>query len=261
MKKITLSVWCVIITISSSLAQKTSTKPAESTTTVNAATNLHLIVYRNAIKSGDFATAIVSLNYVVASESKTGKYRDSLAYLYMATQNVQQGLYWSDLVLQTQPNYLGMLEIKANSLKQLGQPLKAIETYEKMLLLDKSPITCFNLTELQYNVKRLYECIASTQVAETLNITKDMVFSYQVTEKETAQTPLMAAFHNYRGLALYDLGRKEEAKAAFNEALKLDSKFLLALSNLLTIEKEEEASKKKETAPETTTPETPKTNK
>lgn len=232
MKKITL---LCLITLSFNLNAQTT-----KTTTV-AAPNLHLQVYRNAVSAGDLATAITALNYVVATEMKSGKYQDSLAMLYFATNNIQQANYWSNKVLTVQPNNLVMLDVKATALKQMGQPLQAIETYEKMLSIDKSPATCFNLTELQYSVKRLYECVASTQLAEQMTIPKDLGFSYKISDKENAQTPLMAAFYNYRGLALYDLGQKEEAKNAFMSALKLDPNFLLAKAYLEQLEKETSA--------------------
>ncbi len=205
---------------------------------IAAAPSLHLQVYRNSLSAGDLATAITSLNYLVASEMKTGKYQDSLAMLYFASGNLQQANYWSNKVLSTQLNNLVMLDIKASALKQINQPLQAIETYEKMLSIDNSPATCFNLTELQYNVKRLYECVASTQLAEKMQISKDLGFSYKINEKETAQTPLIAAFYNYRGLALYDLGEKKASKIAFLAALKVDPNFILAKVNLEQLEKE-----------------------
>ncbi len=214
------------------------TTNAQTTKPTTAATpNLHLQVYRNAISAGDLATAITALNYVVAAEMKTGKYQDSLALLYFATNNIQQANYWSSKVLATQPNNFVMLDIKASALKQMGQPLQAIETYEKMLTIEKSPAVCFSLTELQYSVKRLYECVATTQLAEQMKIDKDLGFMYKIEDK-TYSTPLMAGFYNYRGLALFDLGEKEAAKAAFNAALKLDPNFILAKANIEAIEKE-----------------------
>lgn len=248
MKKFSLII--VLAAAFSLNAQIKKTSPVSASTT---APSLHLQVYRNALAAGDLATAITSLNYVVATEMKTGKYQDSLAMLYFASGNVQQANYWSNKVLTTQPNNLVMLDIKASALKQMNQPLQAIETYEKMLSIDNSPATCFNLTELQYSVKRLYECVASTQMAEKMQISKELGFSYKI-DKETAQTPLMAAFYNYRGLALYDLGDKEASKIAFLAALKIDPNFILARVNLEQLEKETAAAATPAPAPAETAP-------
>jgi tetratricopeptide (TPR) repeat protein len=200
--------------------------------------NIHLNVYRNALKSGDYNTAIIAMNYVVVNESKTGKYRDSLAYLYYSANSFYQSLYWSNEVLGKEPGNIGLMEVKAASLKQTNQLLPAIEAYESLLKMSPSPVYAFNLTELQYQAKRLYECLGTTQLAEGMNIPKDMVYSYKISEQQDVKTPLLAGFYNYRGLALYELGNKQLAKEAFEKALVIDSGFLLAKSNLLTVSKE-----------------------
>jgi tetratricopeptide (TPR) repeat protein len=207
-------------------------------TNLISSTKIHLNVYRNGIKSGDYTAAIIALNYLVTIEEKTGKYRDSLAYLYFLANNFYQSLYWSNQVLVTEPNNVGLLEIKASSLRQTNQLLLSIETYEYLLKKSPSPIYAINLTELQYQVKRLYECVATTKLAETMVIPKDMLYTYKLSEQQLAKTPLLAAVYNYKGLALYELGNKVSAKEAFEKALTIDTSFFLAKSNLLVVIKE-----------------------
>lgn len=219
------------------LIQAQTAKPASSAPK-SAAETQHLQVYRNAYNSGDYTTAIVSLNYVVVINASTGKYRDSLAYLYYSANNFYQSLYWSNEVLKANPNYIGMLELKGNCLQQTSQVFPAIEIYETLMKISPTPIYAFHLTELQYQAKRLYECYQTTKQAEGLEFPKGIAYSYKVSESKNLTTPLQAAFFNYQGLALYELGEKLQALQSFEKALALDSTFVLAISNLETVKKE-----------------------
>ena len=60
---------------------------------------------------------------------------------------------------------------------------------------------------------------------------------------------MISAFYNFRGLALFELGNKEQAKLAFEKSVASDTSFLLAKINLnivtneLITEKNNEKSK------------------
>lgn len=213
-------------------AQSTPTKPHTQPAPSSGAANTQLLVYRNALKCLDYFTAIVALNNLVVIESKTGKYQDSLAYLYHAAGNYYQALYWCDEVLKKQETYVGMLEVKANCLRQTEQFVKSIEVYESLVKITHSAVYAFNLTELQYQIKRLYECAATAQMIESMEIPKDMYYSYVIGQNTTFRTPLLAATLNYKGLALQELGNPEMAKKAYEAALSVDSTFILAKNNL-----------------------------
>ncbi len=191
----------------------------------------HLQVYRNAVSCGDYTTAIVALNYVVV-ESKNGQYSDSLAYLYYFSNNYYQSIYWCTEALKHKVNDIGLLELKAMCLKQTKQIFKAIEIYEQLVNISPSPVFAFNLIELQYMAKRLYECLITTNTVETLSFKNDMIYSYKVDENRTYSTPLKAAFYNYKGLVFFELKDSQQAKIAFEMALSIDSNFLLAKNNL-----------------------------
>lgn len=194
----------------------------------------HLQVYRNAVSCGDYSTAVVALNYVVA-DSKKGQYYDSLAYLYYFTGNYHQSIYWCNEAIKYKNSDIGLLELKATCLKQTKQIFKAIEVYEQLMKINPSPVFAFNLLELQYMIKRLYECLITTNMAESLDFKNDMVYSYKLDENSTHSTPLKAAFYNYKGLVLLELKDSLQARTAFENALSLDSNFILAKNNLLAV--------------------------
>ena len=199
---------------------------------------MHIDVYRNAVKAQDFPTAITALNYLLAIEPNKGHYKDSLAYAYYWSSNYAQAIYWSDEVLKSQPDNTAMLEIKAFCLKKTNNMIKAIAIYEDLLKKEFNFSYAFNLCELQYSVKRLYECMATIETIHAHAIPDSLTFNYLGASQQIAQTPVKAAVYNYEGLALYELGDKQAASAAFGKSLEVDSTFTHAKANFLAVSNE-----------------------
>jgi tetratricopeptide (TPR) repeat protein len=193
--------------------------------------NLNLELYRTSLKSGDYNTGIIALNYLVQLELKSGKYQDSLAFLYFSAGNFYQSIFWCNEVLKNKPNDLQVLEIKASSLRQTNQLIQSIEIYEHLFTQEKNPIYIFNLIELQYQIKRLIECVSSTLKAEMID-TKDINYTYKVSDNNILNTSLKAAILNYQGLAYFELQQFSNAKESFEKSNNIDSTFILAKSNL-----------------------------
>jgi tetratricopeptide (TPR) repeat protein len=193
---------------------------------------IQLQVYRNAVNCGDFESAIVAMNYLLATDIDSVKYKDSLAYLYYSANKYYQALHWSEQALSNDPNNIGMLEIKGSSLKHTNQNLLAIETFEKLMKLNATPIYASHLIELQYKMKRLNECFVTTKKAEEMNYTNEMIYRYSIEDGMFQETFLKASVFNYQGLVLYELGKKEAALKSFYRALEIDSTFVLAKANV-----------------------------
>lgn len=224
----------LFVTISIAICSITGQSQTPSLKPASTITKNHLQVYRNAVNCGDYTTAIMALNYVVV-ESKNGKYLDSLAYLYYFSNNFNQSIYWCSEALKFRPNDISLLELKATNLKHTKQIFLAIEIYEYLMKISPSPIFAFNLIELQYTAKRLYECLLTTNLTESLSFKNDMKYSYKINESSIYSTPLKAAIYNYKGLVLLDLKDTLQAKTAFETALSIDSTFILAKNNLSSL--------------------------
>lgn len=229
MRQLFLTILFNLFFITSFLQLKSQNKQPEIVTFKNT----HIEVYKNALKAEDYSSAITALNYIVAIDSNSN-YKDSLAVLYYLSGKYHQSIYWSNKILLKTPNNIGIIEIKAASLKQTNQSILAISEYEKLIKLEQNPIYVFNLIELQYQMKRLYECIATTQTIENLTFKSEMKYHYEGLgeDKKSYSTLLKASMYNYQGLALYELGSKDLAMISFQESLRLDSTFIHAKENL-----------------------------
>ena len=97
--------------------------------------------------------------------------------------------------------------------------------------------------ELQYGIKRLQECLATSASTERLEFKPDFTMTYNAGE-QMARTYLKAGIYNITGLALYDLDKKAESKLYFEKALALDSNFVLAKQNLAAIKSLESGTNK-----------------
>ncbi len=198
---------------------------------VVAKTNPHLKVFYQAANSGDVGTAISALNYYVAEQGANTVYEDTLAMLYMQQGAYVQCYFWTDKRSKVKPDDNALMEMKGICLDKLQQPKEAIAIFEKLYSKTQSPYHAYKLMELQYEIKRLAECLATAINVEKQTFKPDYTMTYNVGE-QTGRTYLQAGIFNIHGLALYDLDRKPEARQFFEKALALDSNFLLPRQNL-----------------------------
>jgi tetratricopeptide (TPR) repeat protein len=196
-----------------------------------ASINTHKQVFIQCLQAGDFPTAIQAANYIIATDNKSS-YRDSLAILYYNTANLAAAAYWADRILAEQPRNAPMAEVKALCLRKSGDPVAAIGAFEQLLKLKYNPVYAYELMQLQYNTKRLIECVGTGRQALQVSVDSSIMVSYTIENKVVKQTPLKAAIYNTLGLALADLQKIPEAVAAFQSSLVLDKEYVPALKNL-----------------------------
>jgi tetratricopeptide (TPR) repeat protein len=196
-----------------------------------ASVNQHLKVFKQSATSGDLSTGITALSYYVADQGANTVYEDTLAMLYLQRNAYVQCYYWADKRLKVKPEDLTLMEMKGICLEKLNQPKEAIAIYEKLYTRTKSPYHAYSLMELQYGIKRLAECLATSGSTEKLEFKPDFTMTYNAGE-QSGRTYLRAGIYNITGLALYELDNKVEAKQYFEKALALDSNFVLAKQNL-----------------------------
>jgi tetratricopeptide (TPR) repeat protein len=205
--------------------------------------NQHLKVFKQSAASGDLTTGIAALSYYVADQGANTVYEDTLAMLYLQQNSYVQCYYWADKRLKVKPEDLSLMEMKGICLDKLNQPKEAITIYEKLYAKTKSPYHAYTLMELQYSIKRLQECLATSGSTERLEFKSDFTMTYNAGE-QMARTYLKAGIYNITGLALYDLDKKAESKLYFEKALALDSNFVLAKQNLAAIKSIESGTNK-----------------
>jgi tetratricopeptide (TPR) repeat protein len=207
------------------------------------AADLHKGMFATAMQHRDIGSAIMAGNYVVTIEGDKSTYLDSLAYLYLAANQVESCQIVCERILKNDPEKLSIVELKGRCLVAENRVFDAITAYEMLFRKTNNIAFGFALARLQYTGKRLAEALATTNKALILNGEDDKKAKMNVTEVagnkgQTQPIFIKAALHNLRGLIVYDLdpnANKKEAATCFEEALKLEPTYILAKQNKETV--------------------------
>jgi tetratricopeptide (TPR) repeat protein len=207
------------------------------------AADLHKGMFATAMQHRDIGSAIMAGNYVVTLEGDKSPYLDSLAYLYLAANQIESCQIVCEKILKYEPAKLSIVELKGRCLIAENRVFDAIAAYEMLFKKTNNIAFGFALARLQYTGKRLAEALATANTALKLNAEDDKKEKLNVAEVagnkgQTQPIFIKAALHNLRGLIVYDLdpnANKKEATTCFEEALKLEPSYILAKQNKETL--------------------------
>ncbi|MBC3795277.1 tetratricopeptide repeat protein [Spirosoma utsteinense] len=123
----------------------------------------HLMVFEQARQLGDVNTAIMSLHQLlIADKEKYASYTDTLALLYFDARNYAVCNTLCTLLLAKKPDKTVLMELKAASLRQLGQAVESADLYGQLFTKTKNRMVGVELMQLQLGLKRLNECLQTT---------------------------------------------------------------------------------------------------
>ena len=182
--------------------------------------------YKQMLQYNDLDGAIGALNHVILLDPSSEARKDTLGFLYLQSNKPLQAVKVVDASTSEMA-----LRTKALGYKALNVPKKAIENYEKLIGLNKSVMDAYELAQLQFSIQRFGE--AKSTIAFGLQNAKDEKVRIFVKGNNYLETPIKAAFFNILGLIEYNLDKSniDGALAIFDEALKIDPKFVLAIEN------------------------------
>jgi tetratricopeptide (TPR) repeat protein len=206
--------------------------------------NLERSVYKNALKYSDLTVAKDAVYKMMAINPSDKSLRDTLLYLYFSGGSFGQCVLLSRELLAENPSRSNILEVKAVSEQNLGLVKEALESYEKLYATSKNLFHLYQVSVLQYQLKRYGEC--NNNIETILKDEKSMAEKVSINVGQASQeVSLKAAALNIRGVMLLEGKRDEEAKKCFEEALKIQPDFDLAKNNFTLTQK------KSTTAPST----------
>jgi tetratricopeptide (TPR) repeat protein len=196
-------------------------------------------MYRMALRYNDPSVALLSLYHRIAENPQETSLKDSLMGLYFALNQYTQALsVVQDLKASNYEN-LRTLEVEALSFRALGRPKESLAAYEKLYEKTKQVYHLYQIASIQYQLKRLGECIASlNDVILNPEAAKEKV-SIAYSQEQSQQVIIQAAAHNIRGVVYQDQKLFAEARADYEAALKLAPDFVLARNNLEALKKAE----------------------
>ena len=195
-------------------------------------TLLYEIGYQNALRYNDYATATNKLYDIVAFYPNDDSLRMDLAMLYFQRQMYPSSLLVAMDVIQMNPNYLEALELTGICYENLGLKDKSLEAYEKLYLKTNDIRFLYQMTFLQYDLKRYKECVANTEILLESPKADEYTVAFPISETEQKDFTYRVAATNLLGLANKELGNIDKAREYWNETLEMAPDFLFAQQNL-----------------------------
>lgn len=197
----------------------------------NAQTNTDLIkhyeaFYKEMRAQGDAVGVINALTHLnVLSPSKERK--DTLAYLYVGNNQHLQALNTIGIEKKADDSDLAV-QVKAISLKALGETKRAIEHFEVLNKRGPNPYIAYELADLKIQTGNSTGAMTNIDYGMA-NAKDDMKFAFHE-RQQPYEVPLKAAFLHLKALVKYndDQANPDPALVIIEEALTLAPNFYLA---------------------------------
>ncbi len=161
---------------------------------------------------------------------------DSLVYSLALDYYTNQKYVSSILVLQDllarSPKNPEALQLAASGFESINISEKALEKYEALYLVNGSTVALYKMAVLQYDVKKYAESKTNVEILLTKSDIETMKVTITDSEKKQKEYSLKVAILNLKGMVAQQLGEKDTAKKAFEDALALAPDFPLAKQNL-----------------------------
>ena len=193
-------------------------------------------VFEQALAYNDGEVAVGALYEMMALQPANEALKDTLAYLYYNLNKYASVLFVTREITARQPSNLGALELRALAEKNLGLQAEALASYEKLYLNTQDIYHLYEQVSLQYQLSRFNE----------MDVTLDMLLSHpdvdqqtitlQASQRNSQEVPMRAAALNLRGVLQAERNQKAQARASYQQALKLLPDFVLAKSNLAALD-------------------------
>jgi len=198
-------------------------------------------IYKKSVQYGDLGIAKSALFTMLALKPENTFLKDTLAILYFQSKAYVQSILVTNEILDNDPSKISALEIKAISESALGYVKEALDDYEKLYAKTKNVYHLYQIASLQYQLKRIGECeLSINKILADPKVTEQKVAMTIGQRGQQQQVVLKAAAINMKGVLFKETGKLEMAKAEFNEALSIQSDFVLAKGNLQALTKAEE---------------------
>ncbi len=192
------------------------------------------LVYKKALEYGDLTVARHSIIQLIVKYPAKPEWKDTLLSIYGMMGMYEQAILLGEEILKTKSADTNTLKVVAISYESLGALNKAIEYYDKVLVLLDDIIIRYKLAVCQYGLQRYGEAMANVEkiLGDKRAMDAKITINY---ESSSQQVSVMAAALNAGGIIYTDNGKHEEAKFYFESALKLEPNFVLAQNNLKVV--------------------------
>lgn len=193
--------------------------------------------YRLAVQYNDYAEAKSALYNLILLEPQNDSLRYNLAYLYYDAGKYPSVVLTCRDLLKLNPNHLGALELIGAAYETLGLKDKALSNYEKLYMSTSDINTLYKMAFLQYDLKKYAESNVNVDILLEKEELENSTVIFPTADKKNKEYPMKVAVLNLKGLVSMQLGNKDEAKKAYEDALAISPDFQQAKANLAELSK------------------------
>lgn len=187
--------------------------------------------YSLALQFNDYDVVKDAL-YDIIVEAPTDSMLTNLTLLYYENQKHTSAFLVAQAMLQRNPKNLTMLEVAANSAEAVGILDRALQYFESLYLLTDNLNTLYKVSFIQYDLKRFSECKTNAEILLTKPEVETIKVVYNDAQNKQKEYPMKVAILNLLGMVKIELGDKEGARKAFQDALAVSPDFILAKQGL-----------------------------
>lgn len=189
-------------------------------------------MYTHAVTYSDLQVATNAMYAILTYRPNDVGIKDTIARLYFNRSMPFQAMLVGKEVLDKEPENTRILEVVAFSQQDLGLLKEALESFEKLYRLTTGNYYLYQVASLQYSLQRFGECQTSlSTLLQKEGIDQDKI-TMNYGQAGSQQVSMKAAIMNMFGMISVELGKNDTAKQFFEEAAKIDEKFVLPRANL-----------------------------
>jgi tetratricopeptide (TPR) repeat protein len=199
---------------------------------VNPLVSHFLMKYNVAVRFNDLATAKDALYDLIVENPANDSLFLNLAVMYYEARQYPSAILVSQELLARNPKNTTATELAAASFESLNIKDKALQHYETLYLQTNAFPSLYKMAFLQYELKRLKECSATSDILLSKKEADELKVSFPIGENQNKEYPIKVAVLNLKGMVARDSGDIVGAKKLFEQALALASDFGPAKENL-----------------------------
>jgi tetratricopeptide (TPR) repeat protein len=192
-------------------------------------------IYQMALRYNDPAIAKSRLYDLIERNPDNPRYRELLGNIYFELEQYSSSALVALDLLKINDKSIPALEIAAYSLEQLGALDRALPHFESLHLLSGNLFSLYKTSYLQYSLKKYEEALNSVNMLIKNKKSTEEKLAFPKKDDTNQEVTMQVAALNLKGLIHKEQGNKEEAKAAFDEALKANPEFEMAKDNLAAL--------------------------
>jgi tetratricopeptide (TPR) repeat protein len=189
-------------------------------------------VYQMALRYNDIEVAKAKLYDLIERNPTNTRYAELLTSIYFEGNMFTSAAISAMDVLEKNDKNIIALEIAAYSLEQLGAFDRALPYFESHYLLTSNLFSLYKTAFMQFSLNRNDEALNSINMLVKNNKSAEQKLGFPKSDESTQEISIKSAAYNLKGMVYMEQKNKEEAKAAFQQALEFDPEFEIAKENL-----------------------------